>query len=502
MRLRHHFRLKTVMRRIVLTLSLAGTAFTAGAQEQSAGPVLTLDEAVQLAVRNNPQFLMTHSQRNRAGAALRSAYGALLPSMRTSFGSSYREGRQQFFAGQSFGSTSDVLSSNASIDLSAQFSRQSLLGPRLQRANLDAAEAEMTNAEATLRMNVITAYLDALQAEARAAFQDTLLVNVQAQLALAQARQQVGAATTLDVRRAEVQVGQQRVALLRERNTAELQKLRLFQQMGVDQPSNVQLTTEFTVEEPRVQLQEMLDLARRANPALNALQSRERAADVGVSSARSSYFPTLSLSTGISGFSQQFRNIDGQILAQEFQVARSRASCLTTDSLRQGAGLSGITGECNAIQFTPADAADMRDDNAAFPFRMTRSPLDFQVSLSLPIFDGFQREQRVQEATASRADARYRLREQELRLTAEVTSAHRNLVTAYQTVRLQEQNSQTAREALALAEERFRVGANTFVDVTQARADYERAETDRINAIYDYHKAFAALEGAVGRPIR
>ena len=60
----------------------------------------------------------------------------------------------------------------------------------------------------------------------------------------------------------------------------------------------------------------------------------------------------------------------------------------------------------------------------------------------------------------------------------------------------------TLDEALALAEERYRVGATTFVEVAQARADYERAETDRINAVYDYHKAFAALESAVGRPLR
>jgi hypothetical protein len=31
---------------------------------------------------------------------------------------------------------------------------------------------------------------------------------------------------------------------------------------------------------------------------------------------------------------------------------------------------------------------------------------------------------------------------------------------------------------------------------------FERAESERINAIYDYHKAFAALESAVGSPLR
>jgi outer membrane protein len=489
------------MRRLVLlSLSLAASSSILAAQ--NTGPVLTLEEAVQLAARNNPTYLLSTTGRSRAGAAVRSSYGALLPSIRSSFGSGYREGRQQFFAGQAFGSTSDVLSSSADLSIDASYSRQSFLAVKQQRANLDAAEADVTSAAATLRANVITQYLNVLQAQARAAFQDTLLVSTQAQLELARARQQVGAASTLDVRRAEVQVGQQQVAKLREQNTAELEKLRLFQQMGVEQPADVRLTTTFDIEEPRVQLQEVMDLARRSNPALLALQSRQRATDVGVSSARSLYLPTISLSTGVSGFSQQLTNIDGQIAETADDFAGSRESCFTTDSLRRGAGLSSIAGRCNSIVFTPEMERLIRNNNSAFPFSFTRSPIDFRLSVSLPIFDGFQREQRVQEATASRNDARYRLRQQELQLTADVTSAYRNLTTAYQTVRLQEQNAQTAREALALAQERFRVGANTFVDVTQARSDYERAETDRINAIYEFHKAFAALEGAVGRPLR
>ncbi len=488
------------MRRSVLALSVLLAAPVLGAQ--TPGPVLTLEEAVQLAMKNNPGYLLTSTGRTRAGAAVRSAYGNLLPNASTSFGSSYREGRQQFFAGQAFGSTSDVLSSSTDISLQAQYSRQGFLAVKQQKANLDAAEADMTSAGATLRANVITQYLSVLQAQARATFQDTLLVSTQAQLDLARARQQVGAASTLDVRRAEVAVGQQQVARLREQNTAELEKLRLFQQMGVEQPADVRLTTAFGIEEPKVQLRDVMDMARRSNPALSALQSRQRSADVGVSSARASYLPSLSLSTGIDGFSQQLTDINGQVLDAQNSALGSRASCFSTDSLRRGAGLSSIAARCNTIAFTPAQEQALRDNNAQFPFSFTRSPITFAMRVSLPIFDGFQREQRVQEATAARNDARYRLRQQELQLTADVTSAYRNLTTAYQTVRLQEQNAATAREALALAQERFRVGANTFVDVTQARSDYERAETDRINAIYDFHKAYAALEGAVGRPLR
>jgi outer membrane protein len=108
----------------------------------------------------------------------------------------------------------------------------------------------------------------------------------------------------------------------------------------------------------------------------------------------------------------------------------------------------------------------------------------------------------VQQATAARNDARYNLRAAELRVTADVTAAHRTLLTAYQTVGLQEANQQAARQALELAQERFRVGAATYVDVAQARADFQQAAADHINAIYDFHQAYAQLESAVGRPLR
>ena len=88
------------------------------------------------------------------------------------------------------------------------------------------------------------------------------------------------------------------------------------------------------------------------------------------------------------------------------------------------------------------------------------------------------------------------------RTTADVTGAYLTLVAQAKTVALQEDNAKKAREELRLAQERYRVGASTFLDLTDARASFERAENDRINAIYEYHKAFAALESAVGRPLR
>jgi outer membrane protein len=306
----------------------------------------------------------------------------------------------------------------------------------------------------------------------------------------------------LDIARAEVTLGQSRVAALKAHNTAAVEKLKLFAAMGVAQPGEVRLTSDFPVTAPNFQLDDLLDQARRQNPTLNALRARDHYSDLQVSQARSAYLPTLQLNTGWGGYTYENTNPDFLVQSAQAGVAGQRASCFTTDSLRTGAGLPSRGIDCNAIVFTPSDQQALLAANDQFPFDFQKQPFSLTASLSVPIFDGFGREQRVQEAQASRTNARARVRAQELQLTQTVTAAYLTLETARQTVALQEQNSAAAREELRLAEERYRVGASTFLDVTEARASFEQAESDRITAIYDFHSAFAALESAVGRPLR
>ena len=108
----------------------------------------------------------------------------------------------------------------------------------------------------------------------------------------------------------------------------------------------------------------------------------------------------------------------------------------------------------------------------------------------------------MQRAQVDKEDAGYNVRSRDLALTAEVTQWYRTLQTSIRTVALQEQVAAKAKEELSYAEERYKVGASTFLDVVTSRGSYEQALIDRVNAVYDYHKAFAALENAVGHPLR
>jgi outer membrane protein len=170
--------------------------------------------------------------------------------------------------------------------------------------------------------------------------------------------------------------------------------------------------------------------------------------------------------------------------------------------VRQAVGLPNTLAQCSTIQFTDAQAAQLRAQNAQFPFSFTRAPASVFAQISLPIFDGFAREQRLQESQVARENARYKVKSSELALNADITAAYLSLQTAQQTVALQEANAAKARQELDFVQNEYAVGLSTFIDLSTSRTAYAQAETDHINAIYNYHKAFAVLESAVGRPLR
>jgi len=365
-------------------------------------------------------------------------------------------------------------------------------------------DADIAGASENLASLVRQDYLTALASAAQVELQDSLVANAQLQLQLAKAKAEVGSGTLLDVQRAEVALGQQQVQRLQAKNQADVDRLRLFQQMGMTEsaisPDSVRLVSTFGTNDTTPSLPTLLALAKQQNPGVVALRSREHVADLNVARERTEYTPTLSLSTGIGGYTYSYRDPNFLVNQARAQMQGAQASCLSNAQIRQAVGLS--VPDCSGLVLTDQQAQSIRDQNSAFPFDFTHAPRSVTASISLPVFDGFGREQRLQEAEVQREDARYSVRSRELALNADVTAAYLTLQTARQTVALQEQNAAKAKEELKFVQDQYAVGLATFVDLTTSRAAYAQAETDRINAVYNFHKAFAALESAVGRPLR
>jgi len=242
----------------------------------------------------------------------------------------------------------------------------------------------------------------------------------------------------------------------------------------------------------------LLSLAHRANPDLIAREARLTSAQANVKLQHTAYYPSLSLSTGYGANAFGYANPDLLVSQTQAQLASSARNCQVTDSIRVGAGLSAIPCGTGILSAEQADA--IRSSNQ--PFKFNKAPYSLSAFVSIPIFNNFQREQNIEQNRVLRDNAEYDVRARNLSLTTNVTQAYLTLVTDARNVELQTQIAGKAAEDLALNEASFRVGAKTFLDVTTARGTYEKAQIDRVNSIYEYHKAFAALESAVGRPLR
>jgi outer membrane protein len=489
------------MRKTLFAVGLFVCPALAGAQSVPAS--LSLTDAITIARDNNPAYRQTLSTRTASLWNARSAWANLFIPTATASGSvAYTGAGSQNFLATSFSQPVSTASSQYSINLNWQLSGQVLAAPGQAHANADAVDADIVGARANLVNNVTQQYLTALQSRDNAAVTVKQLESAEQALKLAQAKYAVGSGTLLDVRQAQVARGQAEVALLQAQTDVQVQKLKLFEQMGVTAPvdiKSVTLSDSFPVSEPHWQLDELLATAQAQNPALQAFESRASASKWAVRAATAAYGPSVSLSAGWSGFTQRFNNLDPIITNAQLGASSNFQACNDNNVIRSNAGLS--TEDCSGLVFGSAQKQAIIDQNSMYPFHFTSQPFQARLTVSIPLWSNFQQPIGVSQAKANQEQADQLARAQSLALRTLVQNGYLTLQTAFQTIAIQDTNRTAAQEGLKLATDRYQVGSGTFLDVVNAQVTAVRAETDYVTAVYNYHKARAALEAAVGRPL-
>ena len=472
---------------------------------------LTLSEALQQAQANSPTYRQVLNDAGPARWGVRQAYSQLfLPSATVSLGLGYTGAGSSTFGGTEFTQSSPSYNSNYDISLGWRLDGQTLTAPARAKALRRATGEQIAAGGVQLKADVTTQYLVTLQAVAQVGVAEQQVKRNDDFLRLAQARYQVGQTTLLDVRQAEVTKSTSEVALLRARQTANEAKLELFRLMGIEPPApvaQIALTDSFPVTEPQFDLPTLLATAEQQNPNSRALKAQEDAAGAAVTAAKSQYLPSLNLSAGWSGFTQEFSN--EQLLIDQ-QFARSTAGysgCLENNQIRSSAGLAPI--DClssnslvDPTTLDPAVAASIREQNNVFPFQFSRQPFRANLSISLPIFNGFSRELDVSQQQAQHEDAEEAVRANRLLVRKTVEADYLQVQTAYQSIAVQQAARDAARDQLRLAQDRYRLGSGTALELSDAQNAVQGAEGAYVNAVYGYHIAVAALEAAVGRPLR
>lgn len=510
-----------------------GTALPAAAQQPTPTSTLpgyerppitatiTASQAIALARQNSPAFRQILNNRGPATWGVRSAYASFLPSFSVNGGMGYTGSGSSTFGGSTFSQTSPTVSSNYSYGFNWQLDGQVISQPGVANSEATATDADITAAEIGLIADVEIQYLIGLEAQAQLTVAEKQLARAQEFQRLSQARYSVGQATLVDVRQADVELAQAEVDLLRQNQVYSDAKLNLYRLMGTNTPAPVMqiaLTDSFPLDSPTVVLADLQTLAAQENPTIVAFRAREVAANWNVKSAKSAYLPSLSARAGWSGFTQEFTD-EGILLGRAYNGGLgSAANCqfqndmidrLTSPMPYPGGGkvadclaYSGLALSGTDTILDPALQQQLLSQNSVFPWEFEKQPFQASIQVSLPIFTGLSRRLRVSQAAAQRDDAEEQRRARELQVRTDIESRHLALRTAWRAIGVQEKSKQAATERLQLAQDRYRLGSGTALELTDAQNAMTRAEGDYNNAVYAYHRAFTSLEAAVGRRLR
>lgn len=432
----------------IVRVALAALAATfpmmsAAAQQPQA---VTLPDALRRAEQVQTGVVQAQATVQNAQAARRVAFGAWLPSLSASgSGSDFYSGQSSFDRNSGIvipgGTTTQTVSLglNASWDIFTGFRRGA--DSRAAQAQSAAAESGLVDARFQQRLTTTNAFFDALGGAQLVRVREASVRRAEEQLKVSAAKLQAGTATRADSLQALVALGTARSDLLTAGSQLAAAEAGLARQVGADgRVSAVDDSSFYRTVAP-------VDAAGLAREAIDsAPQVRSRIAQVAagraaVRSARSGYWPTLSLN-GSAGYNGTSRS--------SYELVSQRQLAL---------------------------------------------------QLNWPIFNRFQREQTIVQqesqldvAEAQAADARRAVQSVLVAQTAALDAARERIGIA-------ETSVAAATEALRVQRNRYQAGVATIVDVLTAQETLTQAEVAVVTARFDYLRAKAQIETVLGRPL-
>jgi len=484
-------------------LLLAGPA----SSQEMAPRELSLEDALRIAGESNPLLQADLNNEKVADWTIRATYAALLPSANASSALSWQgSGEQQFgsvtLSQLGFTNQPSYYFSSYNLGLSYTLDGRILMAIPQAKSN---KRTQVAQGQASLSQNVFQvtqAYLEILRQEEGLHLAQQELERARGNLRLARGRMEVGSGTPLDVRQAEVAVGRTRVNVLVSENGVRTGKYRLMQQMGLEPQDDFILTSAFELQEPTWTEAELRELALERNPQLVGLRAMVRTQEYSTRMAKSAYLPTLSFSAGLSAFTRESSNPDFLVAQAQSSSLGSMAQCEGMNDLYRRLSPPLPTRDCSVYLFTESQRQAIVNGNDNFPFGFTRNPPSASMVISLPIFQGLRRQRDLETARIAEEDSHLQVRDQELRLKADLASGLSTLRTAFEAALIEDENQVWADEQLRLAQEQYRLGSVTFLEMVEAETVKAQADRDRLAAIFAYHDALASLEALVGTSLR
>ncbi len=419
---------------------------------------LTIEQAIQVALENNYQLKQAENNMNLADTRVRSAQANFLPSLSAGFSGSRNVGRQFVQEDLSFEDRTTYGmggSLNANVTIFDGFNNIATL--RQSQAEKASQELNVERMRESIIFDTASRYLQVVLNQELLKIAESSLEASQSQLEQIAAEVEVGRRPTVDQYNQEAIVASDELTVIQRENALEASKARLVRIMQDDSITDVQTSMpapeDLALMPVDLNLQDLIQDALQTRSDLRAQEYSIESNSQSYRIARGQHLPTITASAGINGsYSDQLRD--------------------------------QITGE--KVSF----GDQFFDQNV-------RRSLGF--SVSIPIFNRWNTRTNVESARVQLRNSELEMDNVRFQVTEEVRQAYNDYMSIVKELESSEKALIAAERAYETEQQRYEVGSSTLIELNQANANYVQAQSNRMQAVYNFIFQERLLDFYIGK---
>ncbi len=425
--------------------------------------VWTLEKCVEYALTNNIQVKQQLLQVKNEQALLQQDKLSLLPSVNGGASHGYNFGQTVDRYTNQF-ATNRVQSDNFYLGSSVTLfgGLQKINQIKQRKKDLEATHFDTDKFMDDMSLNIATGYLQILYYKELVKTTQNQLNATELQSKRLKILVDAGSLAQGDFYTLEAQRALDNSQVVSARNNLDIAYLTLVQML--DLPT----TQGFEIETPDLEMalqpslaaspEQIYGFALETQPVIKSAESRVKSSEIGLSMAQGGQSPTLTLQGSL------------------------------------GTGFSGANKVLDTINYSynTKPFADQVKDN------FNRS---ISLNLNVPIFNGWAARTAISRAKINVENSQYNLELSKLQLRKTIEQAYADAKAALNNYNASTVGVNAARESFRYADQKFNVGTLNSVDYNNSKKDLEKAESDQLNAKFEFIFKSTVLDFYMGKPL-
>ncbi|WP_214072256.1 TolC family protein [Mucilaginibacter sp. dw_454] len=416
-------------------------AFAAVVKAQTAPSLLTLKDAVEIALKNNYNIVLAKNNKTIAQNNVTPGNAGFLPVVSADL--TQNSSDQHINQTRSDGTRNVLTAKNSNLSYGPSLN-WTIFNGFAMFANYDQLKTinelnSVTERDTVLATttDVILTYYDLINQNEQIKAQNGAIAISHTQLKYASAKFSVGTASRLDVLNAQVNLNTDTATLLNLLQQFKVSKIKMNQILVRDLQTDFSVTDTIVVDDKMV-LGDILTNAQTQNPAIISAQINKRLADINLRQVQATRYPVVGVGAGYT-----------------WTNAKTPAGFTQTQNAR------GI---------------------------------NYGLTASINIFNGFNQNRREQNAKIQIDNAAIGIKQTQLNVESQINNLYVSYLSGLDLVKLGQSNVAIAKRNLDISLDKYKIGTITPLEIREAQRNYLAAQSTFFAAQYQSKVAEVTLK--------